>query len=206
MKTLLSVAVLAATLSAYAQGTSQAILSYSNTISAFSPGTVGWTFQAKADLTVTELGCFAYIFNDNPTVTGIQVGLWSPGGLLLASNLVTPSSVLFDQTRYESIAPTSLSPGSVYSIGISALSGGLGLNVAGAAAEGTISSSASITLRGAASVLAPFTYPPEVAGTLGTIYAGPNFRYQGGVPEPSSWALMSLGGLFLFALRLRRKR
>lgn len=204
MRTLLSVLVVAAALSARAQGTSEAILGYSNTLSAFSRGTAGWTFQTKADITVTEIGCFAYVFNDNPGVTGIQVGLWDQLGTLLASNLVTTSSVLFEQTRYESVIPVLLSPGTIYTVGISSLSGNIGLNIAGTAAEGTISSSPSLTLRGTASVLTPFTFPPEVAGTLGSIYAGPNFRFQGGVPEPSTLGLCGLGALLLVGRRFRR--
>ena len=80
--------------------------------------TAGWTFQTTNAFTVTELGCFANVFEDNPGVTSVQVGLWDDSGSLLASNSITPASTLFDQTRYESITPVSLSPGQVYHLGV----------------------------------------------------------------------------------------
>jgi hypothetical protein len=59
MKFMLSLAALTATCTALAQGTSEAILSYTDSISGFVSATAGWTFQATNSLAVTELGCFA---------------------------------------------------------------------------------------------------------------------------------------------------
>ena len=172
MKFLFSLAVLAASWTACAQGTS-AIQGYLYNVSgSVSNATAGWTFQTTTGLTVTNLGCFADVFVHNPDVTAIQVGLWAPGGSLLASDTVTPSSALSlsDQTRYESITPVFLTSGQLYHVGVF-YAGWLGLDLPG-------------------------------PSTGGSIYAGPNFLYyKGGIPEPSSWLLLGLGGLLLAARR-----
>ena len=178
MKFLLSIAALAVTWTALGQGTSEAILGYTDSISTFVNTTVGWTFQTSKLLTVTELGCFAKVFDDNPAVTAIQVGLWNQSGSLLASNSITPGSPLFDQTRYESITPVELDPGQVYHLGVYYSGGSIGLDIAGAAAGGLVSVSPEIQVGGAAVATSGFAYPPEVSGTAGSIYAGPNFRFQ----------------------------
>ena len=82
MKFLLSLAALAVTCTALAQGTSEAILGYADSISGYADTTVGWTFQTTNAFTVTDLGCFAKVFSDNPTVTSVQVGLWDDSGAL----------------------------------------------------------------------------------------------------------------------------
>jgi hypothetical protein len=181
MKFLLSLAALAAACPALAQGTSEAVLGYTDSFSAYVVTTVGWTFQPARDLTVTELGCFAKVFDDNPAVAFVQVGLWDQGGSLLAYSSVSRGSTLFDQTRYESITPVSLDPDQTYHLGVYYPGDGLGLDIAGAVAGGSVSTSADVQLLAAAQSDAGFAFPPEVAGTLGSLYAGPNFRFQ---PQP----------------------
>ena len=181
-----------------AQGTSEAILSYSGTISSSgNDTTTGWTFRTTVPVNVTALGCFAQVFLDNPTVPSLQVGLWNNSGSLWASNSVAFSSPLTDQSRYESITPVLLDPGVTYHIGIYYPGGGLGLGVAGAAAGGSISNSPAILLRGTAFSSSGFAFPVEQPGPDGSIYVGPNFLFQGGVPEPSSLLLLGLGGVLL---------
>ena len=191
--------MLAATWTAFAQGTFEAIQSYDYNITGSVNATAGWTFQTTNFLSVTSLGCFADVFVNNATVNSIQVGLWAPDGSLLASSTVTPSSTLFDQTLYVSITPVTLNPGQLYHVGVFYAGGALGLDVPTPETGGSVSPAPEIQLGGTAVSSSGFAFPAEVPGTSGSIYAGPNFRYQNGVPEPSSWLLLGLGGLLLNA-------
>jgi hypothetical protein len=208
MKFLLSLMMFAATCTAFAQGTSEAILSYyANDTSGVVSSTAGWTFQpTNGFLTVTSLGCFANVFVNNPTANAIEVGLWAPDGSLLASNSITPSSTLSDQTRYESITPVVLDPGQLYHVGVFYLGGSLGLDVASPSTGGSVSNSLPIQLDGAVHSTSGFTSPTVQDGPAGSIYVGPNFEYQGGgVPEPSAGLLLGLGGVLLAARRRNQR-
>jgi hypothetical protein len=205
MKLLFSIATLLTAWTGFSQGTTEAIFSYDKSISGGPfDGAAGWTFQMNSNERALYLGCFAKVFDIYPTAS-IQVGLWSDSGSLLASSVITSSSPLENATRYESITPVALDPGQIYHLGAyygGALNG-FYLDVAGAAAGGSISNSPAIQLRGAASALSGFSFPAEETGALGSIYAGPNFRY--GIPEPSSGLLVVLGGLLLAARRNVRR-
>ena len=205
MKLLFSMAALLSAWTTFAQGTTEAIFRYDKSITGGPfDGAAGWTFQMNSSERALYLGCFAKIFDIYPTAS-IQVGLWNDSGSLLASSFITASSPQENLSRYESIAPVALDPGQIYHLGAyygGALNG-FYLDVAGAAAGGSISNSPAIQLRGTASALSGFSFPAEETGTLGSIYAGPNFRY--GIPEPSSWVLAGLGGLFLAARRRVRR-
>ncbi len=183
MKYLLSLVALAATCTGLAQGSLEGILSYANSISGYADTTVGWTFSTTNVFGVTDLGCFANVFEDNPDVASVQVGFWDDSGNLLASNSITPASMLFDQTRYESITPVLLDPGT-YHLGVYYSGGGIGLDVAGPSTGGSVSASPAIQVDGIAfATTGGFAYPPAVPGTVGSIYAGPNFRF---LLEPTS--------------------
>ena len=205
MKFLLSLVLLAANCPAFAQSTSEAILGYSGSFSGLVSTTAGWTFQPNANLSATSLGCFANIFANNPTASAIQVVLWGQSGVLLASNTITSSSILIDQTRYESITPVALASGLVYHLGVFYPGGSLGLDVVSPGSGGLVLASADVQLDGTALSPSGFSFPVQQGGTAGSIYAGPNFRYSGGVPEPSSFLLLGLGGLAL-ASRWQKQR
>jgi hypothetical protein len=178
MKYLLSLAVLAATCTSLAQGPSEAILGYEASGVIGYAATVGWTFHSTNANAVTWLGCFAKVFEDNPQVNSVEVGLWSDSGLLLASNSITPASILFDQTYYESIIPVWLAAGQVYHLGAYYSGGGIGWDVAGPWIGGSVSASPEIQVDGMAFTTNGFSYPPAMSGTSNSIYAGPNFRFQ----------------------------
>ncbi len=177
LKFLLAIAALSATGAALAQGASEAILGYGNNISGLASTTVGWTLQTTQALTITELGCFADVFVNNPGVANLEVGLWNDSGALLASNTVSSSSPLFNQTRYEAISPVSLVPGQTYHLGVYYPNGSIGIDVAGAVAHGSITTAAAIQLGALAASSAGFAFPAAEAGTTGSIYAGPNFLF-----------------------------
>ena len=178
MKYLLSLAVLAATFTGLAQGPSEAILGFGTSGVIGYGGTLGWTFQSTNAFAVTQLGCFAKVFEDNPGVTSVQVGLWNHSGLLLASNSITPSSSLFDQTRYESITPVALASGQVYHLGVSYPGGSLGLDVAGPTVGGSVTVAPAIQVDAVAFADSGFVSPVAMSGTAGSIVVGPNFRFQ----------------------------
>jgi hypothetical protein len=207
MKLLLAIASAAAVWTASAQGTFEAVLNYAGDSLTYFAGTAGWTFQTTGFLTVTELGCFDYVFganNQNP----IQVGLWAPDGSLLASNTITAGSPLADQTRYESITPVLLGAGQVYHLGAFAPSNTtftIFVNVCAPLLGGSVVTSPDIQLGAAASANGAFASPAAIPGTSGALYLGPNFRYQSGVPEPSSSLLLGLAGALLAAGRRIRR-
>ena len=198
MKLLLSLAAAAAVWTASAQGTYQAIQSYTNEVATVVNGTAGGTFQPTGFITVTELGCFDYLFSQN--LGPIQVGLWDANGTLLASNTVTSLSPLLDQSRYEPVTPVPLDPGIVYHLGAFSPNGSINLNVAAPSVGGGVVSAAVIQLlAAAASTNSLFASPPAIPGTGGAFYLGPNFEFQDRVPEPSSLLLLGLAGLLVAA-------
>lgn len=175
---LLRLAALLVTGTALAQGASEAIVDFeaSGTL-AYAP-TLGWTFESTNAFAVTQLGCFAKVFEDYPLVTSVQVGLWNNSGLLLASNSITPSSSLVDQTRYESITPVALAARQVYHLGVYYPGGSLGLDVAGPTVGGSVTAAPGIQVDGVAFATNGFASPLALSGTAGSIIVGPNFRFQ----------------------------
>ena len=90
---------------------------------------------------------------------------------------ITPASILFDQTRYESITPVALDPGQTYHLGVYYSGGGIGLDVAGPRLVARCLPRRRLSVGRHGLSNAGFAFPPEVAGTAGSIYAGPNFRF-----------------------------
>jgi hypothetical protein len=200
MKNLLLIAALAASYSAWAQGGLEAIPSYNQ--SAIAPplsSTAGWTFETTTNLIALDLGCFTNVFLNNPSATKVEVGLWAQDGSLLASTDVTPASTPLNHSLYEAITPVFLSPGLIYYLGVfSPPDGSLVLD---ASVAGDFSTTPDISVRGTALGVAGFTFPVETQPLDGAIYAGPNFQYQEGVPEPACGLLLCFGGLLLVARR-----
>ena len=202
MRCLLAIAVLAAAWTAGAQGTS-AIRGYTNAVGGAFNATAGWSFQPATNILVTELGCVANFFANNPAASLVQVGLWTTGGSLLASNSITLASSNIDQSLYESVTPVLLSPSQTYLVGAYFPGGLFTLDVAAP----TINSGGvirSLDILGLASAEGISGFAAPIGGSTPTpnaAFLGPNFRYEGGVPEPSSWLLLGLGGLLLAARR-----
>jgi len=191
--------MLAAALTARGQGTSQAILGYTNAISGVFNGTAGWTFQVTNAVTVTELGCLAsFFFVHNTSATQVRVGLWASDESLLASSDIAPTNTLVDLSLYGSVNPVLLTPGQTYHIGAHYPGGLFGLDVVAPAVGGSVFPSSHIVSLTAAYSPGGFTWPAMELGTLGAAYLGPNFRY---IPEPSSFAILGLGALLLAVRR-----
>lgn len=201
MKYLHFIVMLAAAWTARGQGTSQAILGYTNAISGVFNGTAGWTFQVTNAVTVTELGCLANFFVHNASATQVRVGLWASDGSLLAASDIAPTNTLVDLSLYGSVAPVLLGTGQTYHIGAHYPGGLFSLDVAAPAVGGSVFPSSHIVSLTAAYSPGGFTWPAMEPGTPGAAYLGPNFRY---IPEPSSLALLGLGALFLAVRRGHR--
>jgi hypothetical protein len=113
MKTLLCLIALTTTLAVEAQ-TSEALLDYSPNLNELGYGyTAGWSFQPATNISLTALGAFQYLVANSGNI----VGLWDASGALLASNSITASSLLVNQSLYEPITPVSLSADETYYLG-----------------------------------------------------------------------------------------
>ena len=206
MRFLLSIAmVLTAAWTAGAQGTSQpAIRGYTNAITGVVNDTVGWSFRPATNITVTQLGCLANFFPSNPNAV-VQIGLWAAGGSLLASNTITLGSSNIDQSLYESVTPVPLTPGNTYLLGAYSSTVPFSLDAVfpNLGGGGSVNTSLDILSLTSAEGTDGFAIPTGGAneGAANGAFLGPNFRYQGGVPEPSSKLLLALGGLLLAARR-----
>jgi hypothetical protein len=208
MRFLLSIVMLAAAWTAGAQGTSQpAIRGYTNAIGGIFSATAGWSFQPATNIVVTELGCLADFFPNNPGAAQVEVGLWQANGALVASNSITASSTLLNGSLYASITPVPLTPGQTYLVGVYFPGSSFTLDVATPTLNsGGVSNSPDILGLQSAYGTGGFASPAGGGTPVpGAAFLGPNFQYQGGVPEPSSCLLLGLGGLLL-AARWARQR
>lgn len=198
--TLLSVVTLFVRLNV--QAASEGIAGYVASDGGYAFGTAGWTFQPLAPISVTSLGCFDYILNAN-SQSPMSVGLWASNGSLLASNSVTATSPLVNQSRYEPIAPVALTAGLTYHIGAYYPSNGVTVLLAAAPGNGgSVTTSFPIQFGGAVQEPSGFGFPTLVQGGAGAALLVPNFQFVA-VPEPTLLALGTLG-LVILASRKRR--
>jgi len=161
--------------------------------------TAGWTFQPNISIMVTDLGCLAMVVNDYTTV---RIGIWSEDQTLLAWRDVGATNLAVGQSYYSSIEPIFLNGGEMYRIGAYSLSGFISLSLVGPPPylDGSVTLSSVIQLGGYASGTNGFSFPGAFTGTDGSMYLGPNFRYQD-VPEPSTIALVLLGAFGVLGWR-----
>jgi hypothetical protein len=164
----------------------------------------GWEFTVDESIQVTSLGKFDY---ENNGIVGTGVALYNrtDGGtkLVEASLAAASSESSGDYTAYYTpITPLTLTPGNTYTI----VAVQDGPTEAIFWANNTATYGAQITyVRGiaqsGASLPATFTSNSPALGLPTHGYFGGTFKY-GPVPEPTSLALLGLGGLAM----LRRRR
>ncbi len=173
------------------------------------PFTVGWTFTALNNASVTALGIWDIVmFGGNRT--SHRVGLWAENGTLLSSQLVTTTTPIYTSAhgatfRLEPIPAVTLTAGETYRIGAeytgstyldtdvfaTSLSAGpfVNSNIAlGSMAKGAPNSG--------------FVFPSTLI-TGPEVYFGPDLMLTL-VPEPSGFALVALSATTLLISRRRK--
>jgi hypothetical protein len=205
MKMLICLVALATALTAKAQNTEayQNFIpgGYHENIMGFTFGTAGWSFQPLTDVSVTALGSFDYLVNAQGP---IAVGLWTADGTLLASHIITSSSMLVNECRYEAIPAIQLSLDQTYFVGAYVTSGALMNFSVADPDDGTVVMAPEIQLGMAAkSSAAGFNFLDSIQSPSGYAFLAPNFEFQP-VPEPSTFWLVGAGSLALLATRRRR--
>jgi len=166
--------------------------------------TVGWSFAANDNLSVTSLGLWDETPAD-PLAQTHQVGLWSSTGTLLGSATIQTNSPLTGSFRYAAIAPVALTSGLTYFLG-SEISNPFSDQYTSSASS--IVTAPEITFLGAArsNSAGGFSFPSITASVNGRF--GPNFQFQvvsASVPEPTSTLSFLALGTLGAASTLKRK-
>ena len=165
--------------------------------------TLGWQFTTALSIDVTALGIWDG--GASGLTNSHQVGIFDTSSTLLATTTIpsgTPGFV--DGTsnfRFVGITPVTLSAGT-YRIGATYL----GQDADQHTMNGANTMAAGITFDGGRFNIGAGLNDPTNA--TGTNFFGPNFEFNptsATIPEPSSLALLSLGGVAAAFIRRRRK-
>jgi len=171
------------------------------------PGrTLGYSFTVNSTISIGQLGFWD---QDGDGLTDAHaVGIWDATGATLLASTIIPSgtaSPLIDGFRFSNIATLTLGPGEY-------LAGAYTASDADAVPRFTTASTIPQITLGSTRYDVVFNAPGLAApiGTQGTDYDsgyfGANFRLvTGGVPEPSTWAMM-LGGFGALGYAMRRRQ
>lgn len=162
-------------------------------------GTLGWEFSVNQAITVTHLGLFD--LGQDGLAESHAIGIWSVTGgnpLFQATIPAGNATSLDGKFRYVQIPETILQPGN-YVIGAQYF----GVSADSRVSEATgITTDTSITYVGSRYGIGSNLPFPSTSSGPGH-YFGPNFQV---VPEPSTVALFSTGGLVLAAGLIRKRK
>jgi hypothetical protein len=182
-----------ATEALYNFGTFQNVVGYVN-------GGAGFVFSTSSDLLVTSLG---FSQNADISINPYTVSLWDSSGDLLASQLVTASDPVLNQSYYDAITPVTLQAGNIYFLGAAETSGGGGPVWAGNVnTAGDFSVAPQINYLGTAE--GANIWQGLQPGTTSTLLVGPDFQFTP-TPEPSP-ATFVIPFLLAFAVKARPRR
>lgn len=198
MKKLFSLLFSAAfALSVGAQGYVEAIVDHTSSQNGLNQGTIGYTFRANADMSVSDIGVFAYILE---ATAPMRVGLWDAAGNLLADRTITVTSTQVGASRYETLpAPISLVGQQVYHLGVY-FPTDWAFRIVGGDLGGTVTTSPGVTLIGYAANTTGFAFPTADPTGVGFFPITGNLLVPQ-VPEPSVGSLAVLGILSLAGFR-----
>ncbi len=176
----------------------------SNTTTAVN-ATRGWAFLLNQNIFVTALGLWDINVAD-PLGESHEVGLWTSGGSLLASIVVSPNAPLTGEFRFNALpASVALVAGNTYVIG--AVYNSVADTYRTGVSSTNILTAPQITYvsgRDAIGTNGSLTFPSLNSGT-GRVF-GPNILFETSeVPEPSTWLFLG-SGLAVIALRLCTRR
>jgi hypothetical protein len=165
----------------------------------------GWFFDTTAPITVTALGVGA-LPTGGPLSISHDVGIFAvTGESLLVSGTVPAGSggTLLDGFWYTSVSPTPL-PAGDYVIVMTMPSGNTDYQAIEVATETT---SAPVAYVNSAFDSGSSLAYPTLEGAYAPGLFGPNFTFTGGVPEPSTWAMLLIGfaGLGFAGYRTSRR-
>jgi len=176
---------------------------------------VGWQFTTNTALNVTSLGVYDPASYSSP----ITVGLFTTAGSLLVSAVVPANSNATGQFQYVSLAsPFALASGQAYIINAfigsehwlaperASVSVNPAITIASVSSSWfTCCENVGFQFPGGSNTGA--TYHGNSVGDT-RLFLGPNFEFtiSGAVPEPSTWALLTLGFVGMGIMLHRRRR
>jgi len=169
------------------------------------PFTLGFRFHSETDFQVTALGAFDYL-GDGFTQSHL-IGLWEASSRsLVVTATIGPGSAgaLDGQFRYVGIPGVSLSANTEYIVAVSDFYGSV-QDLYGSVPADAFTMTAGMTYLGpqSAGEAAGLVFPELQIGAPFSGVFGANFQFNV-VPEPSTWALLSVGGIMGAAFGILR--
>jgi hypothetical protein len=173
---------------------------------------LGFEFQVNTTVTAVALGNVDSVYlSGSGFPQPQQVGLWTSGGVLLASTYVDDSDTLVNgHWRFSSIAPVTLLAGQTYVVGAQG-----GAAYTGAGLTNGLTVDPDITYiedlySDVGTSNNPLVFPSATENQTiasGGGWYGANIEFgTSPVPEPASLTLFAVGGLSLMGCAFRRRR